>query len=303
MRKHEREPVEYAALSPAYWALGPFLGIMPILLMVAAFMVLGGSSASGDISWGLVALISALVVGAGALFYGSKVTLAEGGLWIKHYGAFKRFIPYSEISMVDLTQRLGKVAKGKFDTTNKFIIFHAVRLTLKSNERVIIGTASEETDDLSGKTTFSIGEEGHFGGSNPTARLLAGDIRNRVRLEENLPAPSPAAAALMRGDRSVADWRVALGQSVAEGGDAYRGDAATETLWRVVEDESAPRDARAGAAIALRRQLDDDGRARLRVVAEDCEPKLRVALDAALDEAIEEDKVLAALERASDRTD
>ena len=53
--------------------------------------------------------------------------------------------------------------------------------------------------------------------------------------------------------------------------------------------------------------LDDDGRARLRVVAEEgcSSPKLRkvAASTAAIDENAEETEVLAALERASDRTE
>ncbi|HZU83716.1 MAG TPA: hypothetical protein VE987_12400, partial [Polyangiaceae bacterium] len=53
----------------------------------------------------------------------------------------------------------------------------------------------------------------------------------------------------------------------------------SERLWRVVEDSSADRTARAGAALALTRSLDDTGRERLRVAAESCaEPRLRVAL-------------------------
>src|SRR5262249_20710300 len=64
-----------------------------------------------------------------------------------------------------------------------------------------------------------------------------------------------------------------------------------EELWRVVEDPRAPQDARAGAALLLRRSLDDAGRARVRIAADAAAaPKLRVALDAAAagsDEAIE----------------
>jgi hypothetical protein len=51
-----------------------------------------------------------------------------------------------------------------------------------------------------------------------------------------------------------------------------------EHLWRVVDDAAAPPTTRAGAALALS-ELDQPGRARLRVAAEACaEPRLRVAL-------------------------
>ena len=67
-----------------------------------------------------------------------------------------------------------------------------------------------------------------------------------------------------------------------------------ERLWRVVDDVTAPRGTRAGAALALS-ALDPASRARLRVSADACaEPKLRVALtrvaegatDAELEEAL-----------------
>lgn len=52
-----------------------------------------------------------------------------------------------------------------------------------------------------------------------------------------------------------------------------------EALWRVVEDPAAASTARAGAALALRARLDDEGRTRLRVLADACAaPRLRVAL-------------------------
>jgi hypothetical protein len=51
-----------------------------------------------------------------------------------------------------------------------------------------------------------------------------------------------------------------------------------DRLWRVVDDAGAPPATRAGAALALS-ELDEPGRARLRIAAEACaEPKLRVAL-------------------------
>ena len=64
---------------------------------------------------------------------------------------------------------------------------------------------------------------------------------------------------------------------------SYRRAVVTdEALWRVVEDASLDEKTRAGAAIALRRVLGDEGRARLRVVAEaTASPRLRVALEAA----------------------
>jgi hypothetical protein len=300
----ERQAADFEVLSPVYWTLGPLMGLFPILLMLGLFVSLGSpTSHDWPIPLPTYIFLATIIVGALAMFKGSKVVLAEGGLWIRHYGVFKRFIPYTDITFVDTIQRLGRSAtQTRWPNNGKFLIIHAVRLKLRSGKRVIIPAASEETEVLN-KTTFSIYEAGFFGGTNATAKLLAGEVRARVYAEENQPGPTPAAAELTRGARSIAEWRAELAQRAPAGADAYRSDATTETLWRVVEDENAPRDARAGAAIALRRQLDADGRTRLRVVAEDCEPKLRVALDVALDDEVEEKEVLAALERASDRTE
>jgi hypothetical protein len=109
---------------------------------------------------------------------------------------------------------------------------------------------------------------------------------------EAFRARGPAAdvsALVGRGTRTRADWLAALTKlRDAEGG--YRDAVVREDdLWRVVEDPSAPEDARGGAALLLRSSLDDAGKARVRVAAEaTASPKLRVALDAAAGDAQEE---------------
>lgn len=68
-----------------------------------------------------------------------------------------------------------------------------------------------------------------------------------------------------------------------------------EDLWRVVEDTTAPEDARAGAAIALRNEAG--AHPRLRVAAEAvASPRLRVALERAADPEAEEAALDEALE-------
>jgi hypothetical protein len=109
---------------------------------------------------------------------------------------------------------------------------------------------------------------------------------------EAFRARGPAAdvsALVGRGTRTRADWLAALTRlRDAEGG--YRDAVVREDdLWRVVEDPSAPEDARGGAALVLRGALDDAGKARVRVAAEaTASPKLRFALDAAAGDAHEE---------------
>ena len=85
-----------------------------------------------------------------------------------------------------------------------------------------------------------------------------------------------------RGARSVTAWKRAL-EAIAQGDGGYRQAALRdEDLWRLVEDPRATEDARAGAAFLLRKSLDAEGKARVRVAADaTASPKLRVALDAA----------------------
>jgi hypothetical protein len=93
-------------------------------------------------------------------------------------------------------------------------------------------------------------------------------------------------ALVAKGTRTRDEWLSALAK-LRDAQAGYR-DAAVrdEDLWRLVEDPSAPADARGGAAMLLRRSLDDEGKARVRVAAEaTASPKLRVALDAAASDA------------------
>jgi hypothetical protein len=88
-----------------------------------------------------------------------------------------------------------------------------------------------------------------------------------------LPAPREDGAGWLRELEAV--------QVGIEGG-YRRAIVSDEVLWRVVEDASIDEKTRAGAAVALRKVLGDEGRARLRVVAEaTASPRLRVALEAA----------------------
>jgi len=99
--------------------------------------------------------------------------------------------------------------------------------------------------------------------------------------------------ALMRGSRTASEWLGALRATEAGG---YRSMVLdTEDLLRVVADPGAPDEARAGAVAALSGRKDEAARTRLRVIAEEVAmPKLRVAIDAALEE--DEERLLQALE-------
>lgn len=102
------------------------------------------------------------------------------------------------------------------------------------------------------------------------------------RVSAQLERHRDAAAAgdtFARGDRTTEAWLDDLAR-VGEPATFRTPAVPVEVLWRVVEDPTAATTARAGAAFALRSTLDDDGKARLRIVADACAaPKLRVALD------------------------
>lgn len=78
--------------------------------------------------------------------------------------------------------------------------------------------------------------------------------------------PDPFETLLSRNKRPIAAWMAAL-ETATEGRSDYRGNAVPiEGLWEAVEVAGDP-SVRVGAAIALRRHLDDTGRARLRDLA------------------------------------
>lgn len=100
------------------------------------------------------------------------------------------------------------------------------------------------------------------------------------------------AALVRRGGRAPSQWVQALrGIGAGANADARTAPVVPERLWRIVEDPSAPADARAGAAVALAQTADDEARARLKTAAAaTAAPKLRIAIETAAtaetDEAI-----------------
>jgi hypothetical protein len=96
-----------------------------------------------------------------------------------------------------------------------------------------------------------------------------------------------AAAAVNRGGRTTSEWLEATSERRPTYREAHVPD---EELWNIVEDAAASPTERAGAALALRRELDDAGRHRLRIAAGACaEKKLRVALESVAENASDQD--------------
>lgn len=130
------------------------------------------------------------------------------------------------------------------------------------------------------------------------ARALAERINETLRLR--VSGASFDRATLARGDRDAAEWvrelRGLLGRT-ASFRDA--GPPTEEALLEIVEDGAAPAAHRAAAAIALTGG-GPEARARVRVASDTtAAPKLRVALEAALDE--HDDEALAEALRRLER--
>lgn len=131
----------------------------------------------------------------------------------------------------------------------------------------------------------------------------------RERIQEVLGASEHEGASALEAEGllarlartgATAEWLRAL-RSLGSGAVATHRVAAVdpETLYRVVEDAAARPVDRAAAAVALATQ-GDESRARIRVLAETvAEPKLRVALERAADEAPELEESLDELDESS----
>ncbi len=121
---------------------------------------------------------------------------------------------------------------------------------------------------------------------------LVNEARRRV-----LEAPSVAARALLaRGGSSRGDWRARIDRLSDDTATFRTAAVPPDALWNVLADPAESAEVRAGAALALRRQLDEPGRARVRLAAEtSAAPPLRRVLaavtdddEAAIEEALDE---------------
>lgn len=112
--------------------------------------------------------------------------------------------------------------------------------------------------------------------------MILARIREAKESHRSPTTGADVAALVGRGTRSLDEWKKALSSLTADNASYRQAALRDEDLWRLVEDPRASEDARAAAALLLRRGLDEPGRARVRIAAEaTASPKLRVALEAA----------------------
>lgn len=166
----------------------------------------------------------------------------------------------------------------------KFIAYGDIRDVSGTSVRIVFDTGTERV-----KTPAVIE------GRKAIPGLIARIEKRRAAAAR---AHAPALDALDRRERPVEEWRAAL-EELALGGKGFRGPALhDDDLQRILDDPGAPLEQRIGAALALRSRGGDE-QGRIRVAAEtSVERRVRVALEAAAGEEIDERAIERALDKA-----
>ncbi len=178
------------------------------------------------------------------------VTIGTDGILIEGYPR-GRFVPFASVESIVREERRSR--RGPMVSRGFFVV-------LRSGERIYLHTMDERLREgmFEGDFLFDAAVTAH--------RAAAHD--------------ATAATALFRGDRKAADWVREL-RTVRE--PRYRVAAVRDDeLLAVLINPKAEKTTRAAAAVCLV-ATGDDGRAKVRVAAEDiAAPELRAAIDAAL---------------------
>jgi hypothetical protein len=152
-------------------------------------------------------------------------------------------------------------------TSRGLCVFHGTSREFVSLQDIVRVFCESPTSDRLGRVTLRKvnGSRIHlFHNGAETQRLVE-------FLNAHLPKsePNPDAAHIQRNHRPTDEWVRALESRVRVAGPQYRiAPLETEPLWRIVEDPTAPDDARAGAALVLLRSKDDGARERLTAIAQ-----------------------------------
>ncbi|MBX3230402.1 MAG: hypothetical protein KIT84_03290 [Labilithrix sp.] len=149
------------------------------------------------------------------------------------------------------------------------------------------------------KTVVHYAPEHRYEAEMLVERIEGQRTSQRVRAQA---AKAPDADFLARHGRTAEEWMRAA-ETQHERNATFRTSVVPgERLWEIVEDSAAPATARAGAALALRHELDGVARMRLRIAAEACaDPRTRSALES-LAAAKQDSAILRALEPLEDAT-
>jgi len=211
--------------------------------------------------------ITVLLAQVALLFVPTRLVIGADGLLLSWCGR-RRFIAYSEIAVIN----------GLQCSTETSPALRGIQLRLTTDEAVVLWV--EDAEQLYERA----------------GEAVVAWWRREAAAQSALVA---------RGGRDVQTWLRALDGIEAHASVSYRTASMAEELWRIVEDVSAPADARAGAAVALRRWIDDAGRARLhRAAVTTAHPRLRIAIESAASGSTEDTlaTALAEVEAASTAT-
>ena len=227
-----------------------------IAASIAAMVVIGGLAAFLRRILGVDAFgFPFLFVMFAAFMMPSRIAIGIDGVLVRWF-LVRRFYPFSKVR--------GLRRNGD----------RAITIELEDGEAVQLYTSMARNGQL-GASTIAEHRE-----------AVLARMESALRAHRSLGDASHVAEALARGERSGGDWLADLVKLRAGGTDYRTAALRDEDLWTLLESPSATEDARAAAALVLRRSLDDEGRARIRVAAEaTASPRLRVALDRAADAA------------------
>jgi len=247
---------EFGGGSPLFSSLERQLAaIFGVLGLMVAVAILGGALHP--------ALFFAAFLLLPAVFLAmlpSKITVGIDGVLVRWLWT-REFIPMKEIDDV--------VEESE----------NAIRLRLRSGKERVVFTSMHYKQ---GNTPVIVQDRD----------AILARIREAHRMHAAAGEAVDATALVARGAQTRREWLASL-ERLARHDGGYRDPVVrSEDLVRIIEDPTAPEDARAGAALVLRRSADEEARARVRIAAAaSASPKLRVALDAAVagtDETIEE---------------
>jgi len=257
--------VEPTRVSAQYWAMAQPWGEPRRLarITVALGLLLAFGVAAGRSSSAALALV---VVGIIVLVVGSalptRVTVGADGVLLQWLGTM-RFVRWSSVADIQSFE-------------------HGTVLALAKGEWLTLRMPAAH-------------EQHHADRDAMLERM-----REAWRAHGQGRSDQAAARLVRRAGGRTREWVRAV-RAIATSWDGYRAAGIpNDRLWSIVEDPSAGRASRTGAALALAQSLDVDGRARLRGAACSCaEPRLRIALTTAASPAAaaaSDDELAAALD-------